>query len=172
MVPYDREHTAMTAFPPCGECEREYHDPTSRRFHAQTNACPRCGPAVRLLGPGGVEVHDTDPVAAAARLLRSGAILALKGLGGYHLACNALDEAAVANLRRRKRREEKPFALMAADIPTVERFCFLTKGEKVLLRSPQRPIVLLRKSDPNPVAPGVAPGQKHLGWMLPYAPLH
>jgi hydrogenase maturation protein HypF len=171
-VPYDREHTTMAAFPLCGECEREYHDPGSRRFHAQANACPRCGPAVRLRGPGGAEVHDVDPIAAAARLLRSGAILALKGLGGYHLACNALDGEAVAGLRRRKKREEKPFALMAGDIRTVEQFCFLTGGEKALLRSPQRPVVLLRKSGRNPVAPGVAPGQKYLGWMLPYTPLH
>ena len=171
-VPYDREHTTMAAFPLCGECEREYHDPGSRRFHAQANACPRCGPAVRLLGPGGVEVYDADPIAAAARLLRSGAILVLKGLGGYHLACNALDGEAVAGLRRRKKREEKPFALMAGDIRTVEQFCFLTGGEKALLRSPQRPVVLLRKNGRNPVAPGVAPGQKYLGWMLPYTPLH
>jgi len=129
-VPYDREHTTMAAFPMCWECEREYHDPTSRRFHAQANACSRCGPAVRLVGPGGSEVHDPDPVAAAARLLRSGAILALKGLGGYHLACNALDEDTVTTLRRRKKREEKPFALMAGDIQTINLFCFLEDGEK------------------------------------------
>jgi hydrogenase maturation protein HypF len=171
-VPYDREHTTMAAFPTCWECEREYHDPTSRRFHAQANACSHCGPAVRLLGPDGLEVHDPDPVSAAARRLRSGAILALKGLGGYHLACNALDEDAVASLRRRKKREEKPFALMAGDIRTIERFCFLEEGEKVLLRSPERPIVLLHKSDRHSIAHGIAPGQKYLGWMLPYTPLH
>jgi hydrogenase maturation protein HypF len=171
-VPYDREHTTMAAFPMCWECEREYHDPPSRRFHAQANACSRCGPTVRLIGPDGAEMHDPDPVSAAARLLRSGAILALKGLGGYHLACNALDEDAVARLRRRKKREGKPFALMAGDLQTIERFCFLNEGEKILLRSSERPIVLLRKKDRNPLAHGVAPGQKYLGWMLPYTPLH
>src|SRR5207249_11356886 len=97
--------TSMVAFPMCLECEREYHDSTSRRFHAQANACWRCGPEVRLVRPDGSELNEVDPISAAARLLRSGAIVALKGLGGYHLACNALDEDIVANLRRRKKRE-------------------------------------------------------------------
>ncbi|MEW6297465.1 MAG: carbamoyltransferase HypF [Thermodesulfobacteriota bacterium] len=171
-VPYDRERTTMAAFPMCRECEHEYHDPASRRFHAQANACARCGPAVRLIRPDGSEVDDPDPVSAAARLLRAGTILALKGLGGYHLACDALNEDAVATLRRRKRREEKPFALMAADVQTVERFCCLEEGEKALLQSAERPIVLLRTGDRDAVAPSVAPRQKYLGWMLPYTPLH
>jgi hydrogenase maturation protein HypF len=171
-VPYDRDHTTMTAFPMCAECEREYHDPTSRRFHAQANACFRCGPEVRLIHSNGSEVNDTDPVSAAARLLRSGAILALKGLGGYHLACNALDEDAVANLRGRKKREGKPFALMAEDIQTIERFCLVSEGEKLLLASPERPIVLLEKRNQSEITHGIAPGQKYLGWMLPYTPLH
>ena len=171
-VPYDREHTSMVAFPMCLECEREYHDSTSRRFHAQANACWRCGPEVRLVRPDGSELNEVDPISAAARLLRSGAIVALKGLGGYHLACNALDEDTVANLRRRKKREAKPFALMAGDIQTIERFCFVEEGEKSLLRAPERPIVLLRQRDGDSIAHDVAPGQKYLGWMLPYTPLH
>jgi hydrogenase maturation protein HypF len=171
-VPYDREHTTMAVFPMCSECQREYHDPTSRRFHAQANACFRCGPKVRLIHSDGSEVNDTDPVSAAARLLRSGATLALKGLGGYHLACNALDEDAVANLRRRKKREGKPFALMAGNIQTIERFCLVREGEKLLLAGPERPIVLLQKRDQTEIAHGIAPEQKYLGWMLPYAPLH
>jgi len=171
-IPYDRQHTTMAAFPMCLECQREYHDSTSRRFHAQANACSRCGPQVRLVRPDGSELNDIDPVSAAARLLGSGAILALKGLGGYHLACNALDEAAVATLRRRKKREGKPFALMAGDLQTIERFCFVEEGEKFLLSGPERPIVLLRQRDRSSIARDVAPGQKYLGWMLPYTPVH
>src|SRR5438093_4579165 len=171
-IPYDRQHTTMAAFPMCLECQREYHDSTSRRFHAQANACSRCGPQVRLVRPDGSELNDIDPVSAAARLLGSGAILALKGLGGYHLACNALNEAAVATLRRRKKREGKPFALMAGDLQTIERFCFVEEGEKFLLSGPERPIVLLRQRDRSSIARDVAPGQKYLGWMLPYTPVH
>lgn len=171
-VPYDRGHTTMAAFSMCRQCEQEYHDPTSRRFHAQTNACARCGPVVRLVKPDGSEVAVRDPVSAAAQLLRAGAILALKGLGGYHLTCNALDDDAVMTLRRRKKREEKPFAMMAAAIDMIERFCRLGDEERALLQSPQRPIVLLRKKDHPTVAPRVAPGQNCLGWMLPYTPLH
>ncbi|MCS6926017.1 MAG: carbamoyltransferase HypF [Candidatus Binatia bacterium] len=172
MVPYDRGHTTMAAFPMCWHCEQEYHDPTNRRFHAQTNACARCGPAVRLVKPDGSEVPVRDPVSAAAQLVRAGAILALKGLGGYHLTCNALDEDAILTLRRRKKREEKPFALMAAAIHVIEQFCHLNDQERALLQSPQRPIVLLRKKDHPTVAPSVAPGQNCLGWMLPSTPLH
>jgi hydrogenase maturation protein HypF len=156
----------------CPECEREYHDPTDRRFHAEAIACPRCGPEVRLVRPDGVEVNEPDPVSAAARLLRAGAILALKGLGGYHLACNALDENAVASLRRRKKREGKPFALMAEDPQMIETFCLVDQEEELLLRSSKRPIVLLRRRNSNAIAYDVAPGQKYLGWMLPYTPLH
>lgn len=171
-VPYDRERTTMVAFPMCPACEREYHDPMDRRFHAEATACPRCGPEVRLVGPDGSSVNDLDPLSAATSLLRRGAILALKGLGGYHLACDALDEDAVASLRRRKKREDKPFALMGRDAQTIERFCWLDEGERLLLSSAKRPIVLLRKRDLNGIARDVAPGQKYFGWMLPYTPLH
>jgi hydrogenase maturation protein HypF len=171
-VPYDREQTMMADFRMCWECEREYHDPTSRRFHAQANACWDCGPAVRLLMSDGSEMNEADPVSAAARLLCRGAIVALKGLGGYHLACNALDQSAVATLRERKKREKKPFALMAGDIHSIELYSFVEERDKHLLCSAERPIVLLRKCDANFIASEVAPGQRYLGWLLPYTPLH
>jgi hydrogenase maturation protein HypF len=158
-VPYDRRRTTMAAFPLCDHCRREYENASNRRFHAEPIACPVCGPQLSF------------PVEEAVRLLRGGAILAVKGLGGYHLACNAGDERAVARLRRRKQRDEKPFALMAAD---PEQVVAPTEAEWALLRSPERPIVLMRRSGcPSaPVAPSVAPGTPWLGVMLPYTPLH
>ncbi|HEX2229064.1 MAG TPA: carbamoyltransferase HypF, partial [Candidatus Binatia bacterium] len=170
-VPYDREHTTMAAFPMCAACEREYHDHRNRRFHAQANACFSCGPELQLVHPDGSELKEDDPISAAARLLRSGAIIALKGIGGYHLACNALDDDAVSVLRRKKKREEKPFALMGRDLQTIQQFCFVGEREQRLLESSSRPIVLLRRQG-NPVAAEVAPAQKYLGWMLPCTPLH
>src|SRR5580765_5721267 len=124
-VPYDRARTTMDRFEMCADCAREFHDPADRRFHAQPNACPRCGPRVRLLDSQGRESSETDPIFAAAGLLRQGAILAVKGLGGYHLACNALKHAAVRRLRARKHREEKPFALMARDLGAVKQLCLV-----------------------------------------------
>jgi hydrogenase maturation protein HypF len=171
-VPYDRERTTMAIFRMCGDCEEEYHDPSSRRFHAQPNACPQCGPRVRLLDVNGREVPDEDPISLAAQLLRRGNILALKGLGGYHLACNAFDDEAVARLRRKKHREDKPFALMAPDLDAVRELCFVDAAEEALLRSRRRPIVLLRRKQPERVAHEVAPGNRYLGIMLPYTPLH
>ena len=126
-VPYDRERTTMGAFEMCGDCAREFHDPADRRFHAQPNACPQCGPRVRLLDAHGHEILDGEPISHAARLLRQGAILAVKGLGGYHLACNALDHDAVRRLRARKHREEKPFALMARDLRAVKQLCLVSR---------------------------------------------
>jgi hydrogenase maturation protein HypF len=171
-VPYDRERTTMGHFQMCGDCAREFHDPADRRFHAQPNACPQCGPRVRLLDNTGHEILDGDPISHAGQLLRQGAVLAVKGLGGYHLACNALDHDAVRRLRARKHREEKPFALMARDLGAVRQLCFVTDEDEALLCSRERPIVLLRKRDRIQIAEAVAPGQRHLGLMLPYTPLH
>jgi len=156
----------------CADCEREFHDPAERRFHAQPNACPRCGPRVRLLDSHGYESLAGEPLSLAADLLRHGAILALKGLGGYHLACNALDPNAVGRMRAKKHREEKPFALMARDLGVIDRFCFVTAEDARSLCSNRRPIVLLRRRENLQLAEGVAPEHRHLGFMLPYTPLH
>jgi hydrogenase maturation protein HypF len=166
-VPYDRARTTMAAFEMCADCRREYEDPSDRRFHAEPVACPACGPRVRL--SDGCPWVEGDDMARAAAVVRDGGILAVKGLGGYHLACDATDEAAVARLRSRKHREEKPFAVMALDPLALVR---LTEAEDELLRSRERPIVLLRRRPDAPVAPSVAPGNAHLGVMLPYTPLH
>lgn len=171
-VPYDRSTTTMARFAMCPECRREYEDPADRRFHAQPNACPRCGPRVRLLGAEGEETGAEDPIREAARLVREGAILAVKGLGGYHLACNPFDEGAVSALRSRKVRQDKPFALMARDLGQVRELCLLSPEEERLLASPARPIVLLERREGCGVAEAVAPRQNTLGLMLAYTPLH
>jgi hydrogenase maturation protein HypF len=156
-VPYDRPNTTMAGFPLCDACRREYEDPLDRRFHAEPVCCPACGPRLSL------------PLENAVELLRSGAILAVKGLGGWHLACDAADEAAVARLRARKHREDKPFALMTTH---PELLAEVDDGEHALLASRERPIVLLRRRAGAPVAAAVAPGSPWLGLMLPYTPLH
>ncbi|MGH7929177.1 MAG: acylphosphatase, partial [Candidatus Binatia bacterium] len=143
-VPYDRKQTTMARFKMCAGCAREYHDPADRRFHAQPNACSTCGPQVRLLDTGGKEIADSEPISQAAYLLRQGAIIAVKGLGGYHLACSAFDEHSVRRLRSKKQREDKPFALMAPDMKAIKGICFISAEEENLLRSTRRPIVLLR----------------------------
>ena len=174
-VPYDRPHTTMAGFEMCPACRAEYENPADRRFHAQPNACPDCGPRVRLVYPGGGELADTgarDAVEAAARALLGGAIVAVKGLGGFHLACRAADEAAVAELRSRKHREDKPFAVMAPDLATARELVDLTAAEGQLLLSRERPIVLARRRPDAPVASAVAPASPELGVMLPYSPLH
>ena len=155
----------------CDACRREYDDPADRRFHAQPNACPDCGPRARLWR-GGPAQAGGDAVAEAAALLRAGAIVAVKGVGGYHLACRAGDADAVARLRARKHREEKPFALMAPDLAAARALVALGDEEVALLTSPARPIVLARRRAGADVAPAVAPGARELGVMLPYAPLH
>ncbi|MFC4945993.1 carbamoyltransferase HypF [Pseudonocardia sp. GCM10023141] len=165
-VPYDRGVTTMAGFPMCTDCEREYHDPSDRRFHAQPVCCPACGPTLVFSGGGG------DPIAAAAAALRAGAVLAIKGLGGYHLAALASDAAAVATLRARKHREDKPFAIMAADVDAVRERCACDAAEEAELTSRRAPIVLLRRLPDAPVAPAVAPGNAHLGMLLPYTPIH
>jgi hydrogenase maturation protein HypF len=168
-VPYDRPRTTMADFALCDDCRREYEDPSDRRFHAEPIACPACGPKLALSGPNGSPVLGEEALGEAIRLLRDGAVVAVKGLGGYHLACDATSEAAVARLRERKRREEKPLALMSAE---PERLVRCDPRELELLRSPARPIVLARRRLNGPVAPSVAPGTEWLGVMLPYAPLH
>jgi hydrogenase maturation protein HypF len=171
-APYDRPRTTMAGFAMCAACRAEYDDPADRRFHAQPTACPACGPQVRLPDAGGRPVTTADPLGSLVAALHAGQIAAVKGLGGYHLVCDARNAAAVAELRRRKHRDEKPFAVMAADLAAVESLAVVGPQEKDLLRSPRAPIVLLRKRVPNPVAEEVAPGNPWLGVMLPYTPLH
>ncbi|MCH5671277.1 carbamoyltransferase HypF [Streptomyces gilvus] len=177
-MPYDRALTTMTGFPMCPACAREYGDPADRRFHAQPVACPDCGPRLRLVpapGSGPRPARDGEALAAARALLAAGRILAVKGLGGYHLACDATDARAVDTLRARKERGGKPFAVMCADLDTVERIAEVSSAERTALTGPRRPIVLLRRRTEAaglPLAPGVCPGSPHLGVMLPYTPVH
>ena len=171
-IPYDRKKTTMSVFPMCGRCRSEYEDPTNRRFHAQPNACPECGPRLFFLDKHGVEMPTPDVVREACRLLKEGKILSIKGLGGYHLACDALNKKAVAELRSRKYREYKPFALMVKDLETAKSICIVNDKEASALTGPKRPVVLLRKKPDSPVAEDVAPMQKYHGIMLPYTPLH
>ena len=170
-VPYDRPLTTMAPFTMCERCAAEYHDPANRRYHAQPTCCPACGPALRLLGGGGA-VLPGDPLTAAAALLGDGGVLAVKGLGGYHLAVDAAREKAAAALRERKHREDKPFAIMAADLAAARALCEVDEAAADLLTSPRRPIVLMDRRPGADVAPAVAPGNRQLGIMLPYTPLH
>ncbi|HBG04749.1 MAG: carbamoyltransferase HypF [Geobacteraceae bacterium GWC2_58_44] len=169
-IPYDRPLTTMAGFALCDACRAEYENPADRRFHAQPNACPVCGPRLALTEPGGREI-DGDPVAMAVSLLREGRILAVKGTGGYHLALDPCNDGALREIRRRKRREEKPFALMAPSLAEVERHACCGDLERRLLCGPERPIVILPKRDGSPVSPLVAPGNGYLGMMLPATPL-
>src|SRR5579883_3060887 len=176
-VPYDRAKTTMRVFPMCEACQAEYDDPGNRRFHAQPNACPVCGPQVSLLLWGEGDALPTrsgsvDAISSAAQQLAAGAILAIKGMGGYHLACDALNAEAVQRLRQRKHREAKPFALMVPDLATARQLCHVSEAEAALLQSRQRPIVLLDQLATSPVASAVAPNHTTLGIMLPYTPLH
>jgi hydrogenase maturation protein HypF len=183
-VPYDRPLTTMSSFAMCDDCRREYEDPLDRRFHAQPNACAVCGPRVGLIAADGSPVRAADgsppqpgegppdPVAALAERLAAGAIAAVKGIGGYHLVCDAGDERAVAALRSRKHREDKPFALMVADVAAARCLVHTDEAVQRLLASPARPIVLATRLPGAPVAPSVAPGAPELGVMLPYSPLH
>jgi hydrogenase maturation protein HypF len=201
-APYDRQRTTMAAFPMCPACRAEYEDPTHRRFHAQPTACPVCGPRLQAVSATGEPLAVADPLAWFAEGLRAGKLGALKGLGGYHLACDARNAAAVRELRRRKHRDEKPFAVMVADVETAAELCAVEPAERDLLLSPRRPIVLLKKHPLTPqpplpprgegepdhlpplplvgeggwggegVAEEVAPRNPWLGVMLPYTPLH
>jgi hydrogenase maturation protein HypF len=173
-VPYDRVNTTMAAFPMCAACKEEYLQPADRRFHAQPIACAACGPSIWLerFDASAPPAHDATPLDSVIELLKNGAIVAIRGLGGFHLACDATDPEAVLRLRRRKHRYGKPFALMARDLDQVRRYCRLTPAEADLLRSPEAPIVLLPADGPEELPEGVAPGLKALGFMLPYTPLH
>jgi hydrogenase maturation protein HypF len=181
-LPYDRPQTSMAAFPPCDACDRDYHDIANRRFHAQPIACPRCGPQVWLeMTQGKVVAQGQAAIAQAVQALQAGKIVAIKGLGGIHLACDATQPLAVATLRQRKHRPHKPLALMARDVAQIRAYCPVTPEEQRLLESPAAPIVLLpqRSGAPNlapslapSLAPNLAPGVTHLGFMLPYTPLH
>lgn len=172
-LPYDRPNTSMAAFRMCADCQREYDRALDRRFHAQPNACPACGPRLALVDRGGAPIECADVIAQAVARLARGAILAVKGLGGFHLVCDARNARAVAELRARKHRDEKPFALMFANAASIEPFARLDPDARELLESVERPIVLLDKRDAADSAlAGVAPGMPTLGAMLPYAPLH
>ncbi len=188
-IPYDRKNTSMSVFPICPECERQYRDPMDRRFHAEPVACPQCGPGLSFYSDGGAAAGE-DPLKSALRVLREGGIVAIKGLGGFHLVCDALNRKAVILLRNRKRKNQKPFALMAGGIDSIRKFCIVSAAEEKLLLGPERPIVLLQKKllqKKGPAQGGqpeaimvsetiipeeVAPGSSRLGFMLPYTPLH
>jgi hydrogenase maturation protein HypF len=171
-IPYDRAKTSMAVFPMCPECQREYDDPRDRRFHAQPNACWKCGPHAELWDGAGQRMEVAHPILRAVELLAAGQIVAIKGLGGFHLAADAMNEAAVARLRERKRRVEKPFAVMAATLAALEEVCWLDDVSRRLLQSPAHPIVLAKKRQPERLAPSVAPFNRDLGVFLPYTPLH
>ena len=171
-IPYDRPKTSMRHFTMCPACQAEYDDPDNRRFHAQPNACPVCGPRVTLCDAQGKIIETEDPIAAAARRIRDGRIVAVKGLGGFHLAVDALNEEAVRRLRRRKHREEKPLALMCDSLARIRSIARVNPDEERLLTSIQRPIVLLARKADTPIAASVAPNNRCFGIMLPYAPLH
>lgn len=176
-IPYDRAATSMACFPLCPACREEYENPRDRRFHAQPNACPRCGPKVWLTGRGYDEAEGAAALDALAEILLGGGIAAIKGLGGFHLACDACNDAAVARLRERKRRPHKPFAVMAADMATARRIAVIGDEEEALLLSPEHPVVICRlprlpAHATTGLAAGVSPDTDSVGVMLPYTPLH
>jgi len=172
-LPYDRPNTSMAKFVLCPACQHEYDDPLDRRFHAQPNACAECGPGLTLLEADGSPAEVVDPIASSVGLLRAGQILAIKGLGGFHLMCDARNAEAVARLRRRKQREEKPFAVMLAGVASIASFAACSNAERQLLEARERPVVLLQKlAGCDGALPDVAPGMAELGVLLPYVPLH
>jgi len=171
-IPYDRPKTTMRRFKICPDCQSEYDDPLDRRFHAQPNACPKCGPSLLLTDSQGANVDCDDAIQAAAALLREGKVLAVKGLGGFLVACDATDPGVVTLLRERKRRGSKPFAVMMTTLDEVREHCLVSTEDAELLTSPQAPILLLPWKDQSSVCREVAPGIRHLGVMLSYTPLH
>jgi hydrogenase maturation protein HypF len=171
-IPYDRLRTSMAVFPLCPACQAEYDDPLNRRFHAQPNACWDCGPQLELWDKRGKVIPCIDPILECVAALNSGSIVAMKGLGGFHLAADAMNPAAVALLRDRKRRVEKPFAIMVPDVQVADEFCEVGLEEREALLSVQRPIVLLQRKSPSMIADQVAPHNRYLGVFLPYTPLH
>ena len=172
-VPYDREQTTMREFEMCAACRCEYEDPLNRRFHAEPVACAECGPRLFLTQAGAQTSQDVaDTISETRALLELGRIVAIKGIGGFHLVCDALNAEAVAQLRSRKYREDKPFAMMASSVAVIREYCEVTDEAEQLLSAPQRPIVLLTKREGCLISPLVAPGVNNLGFMLPYSPLH
>ncbi|MFC2057273.1 carbamoyltransferase HypF, partial [Chloroflexota bacterium] len=171
-IPYDRSRTTMQHFQMCSECQMEYDDPLNRRFHAQPNACPKCGPTLELLDANGSSVTVDEPISVTSQLLREGKIIAIKGLGGFLLACDATNEVAINLLRQRKMRPFKPLAIMVASIEEAKEHCYVTDEEEKLLTSPYSPIVLMKWKTSSLASPAVAPKLKYLGVMLPYTPLH
>jgi hydrogenase maturation protein HypF len=171
-IPYDRPKTTMAKFRMCPHCQREYDDPSDRRFHAQPNACPSCGPKIELCDGEGNVLAVKDPISSAIGFLKEGKILAIKGLGGFLLACDGKEPSVVERLRQRKGRPDKPLAVMLRDLPAAKEHCLVTEKEEQLLLSPESPIVLLRWKKSSAIARAVAPRQKYLGVMLPYTPLH
>ena len=171
-IPYDRPKTSMKQFKMCPRCRDEYENPANRRFHAQPNACPDCGPHVILYTSSREKVACENPVERAAELLKQGHLLAIKGLGGFHLAVDAENDAAVKRLRQRKGREEKPLALMSLDLETIRKYAHVRDSEETLLTSAERPIVVLKKKEPHPLSDQISPKNGYFGVMLPYTPLH
>lgn len=171
-IPYDRARTSMAKFTMCAACQSEYENPASRRFHAQPNACWDCGPQVALLGADGARMDVAESIREAARLLQQGAVVAIKGLGGFHLACDAQNEKAVGKLRERKRRVDKPFAIMVRRVEDAARMCVADELSKKMMSSFERPIVLLPRRAEVAYVPGLAPGNRYWGLFLPYTPLH
>ena len=171
-LPYDRDKTTMDKFSMCMNCDNEYHDIENRRYHAQPNCCPDCGPQLELIDSSGNKVISVDEINTSIQKLLQGNIVAIKGLGGFHLACNALNDSAVKELRIRKKREEKPFAIMCRDVESAKKYACVSESEKKILEGITRPIVLLKKVNNCKLSPGVAPDTDYLGIMLPYTPLH
>ena len=171
-LPYDRENTTMEIFKMCPDCENEYNNPSDRRFHAQTNCCPNCGPKLRLLNNLGEEIICSDVIMKTIDLLKDGKIVAIKGIGGFHLACDAYNEASINILRQRKNRPHKPFAIMVKDIETAYKLCYINELEEKILLDKKRPILLLEKKENTNFSQAVAPKSNKLGIMLPYTPLH
>jgi hydrogenase maturation protein HypF len=171
-LPYDRPYTSMKSFPMCDDCRREYEDPTNRRHHAQPIACPQCGPKVRLLDKDGIEIDSKNHIKDAISLLKAGEIVAIKGIGGYHLACDARNQQAVMSLRSRKKRPNRPLAVMASSLSAAREYAVISHAERDLLTSPESPILVLKKNKLYQLAEGVAPEMGTIGVMLPYSPLH
>lgn len=171
-IPYDRAATTMSVFEMCAACQAEYENVEDRRFHAQPNACPECGPRLSLIRCNGEVLSDRDPLEGAAGLLVRGAVVAVKGLGGFHLACDATDQEAIVRLRERKHRDEKPFAVMVSDVDAARTLAEIEPEEEMLLTAPERPIVLVRALGKSRLAAAVSPNTPLLGLFLPYTPLH
>jgi hydrogenase maturation protein HypF len=171
-IPYDRPKTTMASFEMCDQCFKEYKNPLDRRYHAQPIACTDCGPQVSLIIDNQIIANGEEAIQISRKMVREGNILAIKGLGGFHLACDAANFEAVDKLRSRKKRSDKPFALMAFSIKTISDYCLVSKSEQLQLESKERPIVLLQSKSMSDLSPLVAPSQNHLGFMLPYTPLH